>query len=80
VPLAPAGLGASAAVLSATFGPVTGSDADLTQLAVFVVATSALLTAVGLGLAALVAARVAGSAAVRTVNARVNHSPSPAPG
>jgi hypothetical protein len=80
VPLAPAGLGASAAVLAATFGPVTGSEADLAQLAVFVVATSALLTAVGLGLAALVAARLAGAAAARAASARVSSPPSPAPG
>jgi uncharacterized membrane protein YbhN (UPF0104 family) len=79
VPLTPAGLGASAAALAATFGPVTGSAADLTQLAVFLVAMSALLTAVGLALAALVTARIA-SAAARAASARVSRSPSPAPG
>ena len=80
VPLAPAGLGASAAVLAATFGAVTGSEAGLAQLAVFVVATSTLLTAVGLALAALVAVRLAGTAATRAASAGVSSPPSPAPG
>jgi uncharacterized membrane protein YbhN (UPF0104 family) len=80
VPLAPAGLGASAALLAATFGAVTGSEVAVSQLAVFVVAMSALLTAVGLGLAALVAARLAGTAAARAASARVSSPPSPAPG
>jgi uncharacterized membrane protein YbhN (UPF0104 family) len=80
VPLAPAGLGASTAVLAATFGPVTGSEADLAQLAVFVVATSTLLTVVGLALAALVAARLAAAAATKAASTQVSSPPSPAPG
>ena len=69
LPLAPAGVGATVAILVATFGHVTGTVPDAAQLALFVMGISALLTAVGLGLAALVALRLAAPAAIDAARA-----------
>lgn len=47
VPFAPVSAGASAAVLAASFGPLTGASVPAGQVAAFLVGTSAVLTAVG---------------------------------
>jgi uncharacterized membrane protein YbhN (UPF0104 family) len=47
VPFAPASVGAGAAMLAATFGPVTGVAVPAGQLAAFFVGTSVVLTVVG---------------------------------
>jgi hypothetical protein len=51
VPFAPASVGASAALLAASFGPVTGSAVSPERLAAFFVGTSTVLTVVGTALA-----------------------------
>jgi hypothetical protein len=51
VPFAPASVGASVALLAATFGPVTGSTVSPERLAAFFVGTSTVLTIVGTALA-----------------------------
>jgi uncharacterized membrane protein YbhN (UPF0104 family) len=50
VPFAPASVGAGAAMLAATFGPVTGVVVPAGQLAAFFVGTSVVLTVVGTAL------------------------------
>ena len=50
VPFAPASVGAGAALLAATFEPVTGAAVSASQLAAFFVGTSVVLTIVGTGL------------------------------
>jgi hypothetical protein len=62
VPFAPASVGASAALLTATFGSVTGAAVPATQLAGFVVGTSTLLTVVGTGVALAICLRAQVSA------------------
>jgi Lysylphosphatidylglycerol synthase TM region len=57
VPFAPASVGASVALLAATFGPVTGSAVSSERLAAFFVGTSTLLTVVGTALALVICAR-----------------------
>ena len=47
VPFAPASVGAGAAMLAATFGPVTGTAVPAAELAAFFVGTSVVLTLVG---------------------------------
>ena len=47
VPFAPASVGAGAAMLAATFGPVTGAAVPAGELAAFFVGTSVVLTVVG---------------------------------
>jgi uncharacterized membrane protein YbhN (UPF0104 family) len=47
VPFAPASVGAGAAMLAATFGPITGTAVPAGQLAAFFVGTSVVLTVVG---------------------------------
>jgi hypothetical protein len=59
IPFAPASLGAGAAILAAAFEPVTGTAVDTATVATFFVGTSALLTAVGVALAVIIAARSA---------------------
>jgi uncharacterized membrane protein YbhN (UPF0104 family) len=59
IPFAPASLGAGAAILAAAFEPVTGTPADTATVAAFFVGTSAILTAVGVALAVVIAARCA---------------------
>ena len=51
VPFAPASVGASVALLAASFGPVTGSAVSPERLAAFFVGTSTVLTVVGTALA-----------------------------
>lgn len=50
VPFAPASVGAGAAMLAATFAPVTGTAVPAADLAAFFVGTSVVLTVVGTGL------------------------------
>lgn len=57
VPLAPVSAGASAAVLAASYGPLTGASVSAGQVAAFLVGTSAVLTAVGAVLAVAIALR-----------------------
>jgi lysylphosphatidylglycerol synthase-like protein len=59
IPFAPASLGAGAAILAAAFEPVTGTAVSTATVAQFFVGTSALLTAVGVALAVIIAARSA---------------------
>ena len=47
VPFAPASVGAGAAMLAATFGPITGTAVPAGELAAFFVGTSVVLTVVG---------------------------------
>ena len=54
VPLAPASVGASVAMLAASFGPVTGTPAAPATLAAFFLGTSMVLTVVGMALCAAV--------------------------
>jgi uncharacterized membrane protein YbhN (UPF0104 family) len=63
LPLAPATAGAGVAILAAGFGPVTGANVEVSQLAAFLLGTSTLLTVVGVALAVVIAARSVGIAA-----------------
>jgi uncharacterized membrane protein YbhN (UPF0104 family) len=47
VPFSPASVGAGAAILAATFGPVTGTPVSASHVAAFFVGTSTVLTVVG---------------------------------
>jgi uncharacterized membrane protein YbhN (UPF0104 family) len=58
VPLAPASVGAGAAILVSGFGAITGTPADPAALAGFYVGTSALLTAVGIAMSVLIGAEL----------------------
>ena len=66
VPFAPASVGAGAAMLAASFEPVTGSAVPASQVAAFFVGTSTALTIVGTVLALAICLRVAGGAALLT--------------
>ena len=88
LPFAPASVGASAALLAATFGSVTGAAVPAERLAAFFVGTSTLLTAVGTVLALAIClpaqasakqGRSAGAAAAagRRVAARAAAVPTP---
>jgi hypothetical protein len=57
VPFAPASVGAGAAVLAATFGPVTGDAVSAERIAAFFVGTSTVLTIVGTALALAICLR-----------------------
>jgi uncharacterized membrane protein YbhN (UPF0104 family) len=65
LPLAPASVGASVAVLAAGFGPATGTSPSLGQLGAFVLGTSTVLTLAGLALALVIAARTLGVQGLR---------------
>jgi hypothetical protein len=54
VPLSPAAVGASVAVLAATFGPVTGATVPAAQLGAFLIGMSTVLTLLGVVVAALI--------------------------
>jgi hypothetical protein len=60
VPFAPVAVGAGAAVLAATFAPVTGSAAPASDVAAFLIGTSTVLTAVGILLAGAITFSAAG--------------------
>jgi hypothetical protein len=90
VPFAPASVGASVALLAATFGPVTGSAVSAERLAAFFVGTSTVLTVVGTALALAICLRdqasakhgrreaaAAGVTAVRALPARAASLPAP---
>jgi hypothetical protein len=62
IPFAPASVGASVALLAASFGPVTGSAASPERLAAFFVGTSTVLTVVGTALALVICLRGQASA------------------
>ena len=62
VPFAPASVGASVALLAASFGPVTGSAVPAERLAAFYVGTSTVLTVVGTALALAICLRAQASA------------------
>ncbi|HKH17205.1 MAG TPA: lysylphosphatidylglycerol synthase domain-containing protein [Solirubrobacteraceae bacterium] len=62
VPFAPAAVGASVALLAASFGPVTGSAVSPERLAAFLVGTSTVLTVVGTALALAICLRGQASA------------------
>jgi uncharacterized membrane protein YbhN (UPF0104 family) len=57
IPFAPASVGASVALLAASFGPVTGSTVSAERLAAFFVGTSTVLTVVGTVLALAICAQ-----------------------
>jgi Lysylphosphatidylglycerol synthase TM region len=57
LPFAPASVGTGAAMLAATFGPVTGTAVPAGELAAFFVGTSAVLTVVGTALALAICLR-----------------------
>jgi hypothetical protein len=57
VPFAPASVGAGAALLAATYGPVTGADVSAERLAAFFVGTSTILTVIGTALALAICLR-----------------------
>jgi hypothetical protein len=90
VPFAPASVGASVAMLAATFGPVTGTAVPAERLAAFFVGTSTVLTVVGTALALAICLRDqasakqgrseragAAAAAARPVLARAASVPTP---
>jgi hypothetical protein len=62
VPFAPASVGASVALLAASFGPVTGSTVSAERLAEFFLGTSTVLTVVGTALALAICVRSQASA------------------
>jgi hypothetical protein len=62
IPFAPASVGASVALLAASFGPVTGSTVSPERLAAFFVGTSTVLTVVGTALALAICLRGQASA------------------
>ena len=64
VPFAPAAVGAGAAMLAASFEPVTGTAVPASQLAAFFVGTSTALTIVGTVLSLAICLRMVGRAAV----------------
>ena len=73
VPFAPASVGAGAAMLAATFAPVTGAAVPAGELAAFFVGTSVVLTVVGTVLTlaiSLQAVRWRGVVAVRAARQR----------
>jgi uncharacterized membrane protein YbhN (UPF0104 family) len=51
VPFSPAAVGAGAAILAATFGPVTGTQASASELTAFFLGTSTVLTVIGTAIA-----------------------------
>jgi uncharacterized membrane protein YbhN (UPF0104 family) len=57
LPFAPASVGAGVAILAAAFEPMTGTAVEPARLAAFYLTTSAVLTAVGVLLAVIIAAR-----------------------
>jgi hypothetical protein len=57
VPFSPASVGAGAAILAATFGPVTGTSVSASHVATFFVGTSTVLTVVGTVLALVICAQ-----------------------
>jgi uncharacterized membrane protein YbhN (UPF0104 family) len=57
LPFAPASVGAGVAILAAAFEPMTGTAVDPARLTAFYLTTSAVLTAVGVVLAVVIAAR-----------------------
>ena len=68
VPFSPASVGAGAAILAATFEPITGHAVSASQVAAFFVGTSTVLTVVGTVLALAICAQASAKA-----------GPSPAP-
>jgi uncharacterized membrane protein YbhN (UPF0104 family) len=60
VPFAPASVGAGAAVLATTFGPITGTAASAAGVTAFYVGVSAVLTLVGAVLTLAICARAVG--------------------
>jgi len=88
VPFAPASVGASVALLAATFSPVTGTGVSAERLAAFFVGTSTVLTVVGTALALAICLRdqasakqgrsaAAGAGVARPVPARAATVPIP---
>jgi hypothetical protein len=67
VPFSPAGVGAGAAILAATFEPITGSTVPPAQIAAFFMGTSAVLTVVGTAIALAICLK---SATQASANAR----------
>ena len=59
VPFAPAAVGATVAMLAASFGPVTGAAVPTAQLAAFFVGMSTVLTVVGATLSLTICVRAA---------------------
>src|SRR3954451_25344491 len=59
IPFGPAAVGAGAAVLAATFGPVTGTAVTVDRVALFFVGTSTVLTVVGTVLTLAICLRAA---------------------
>jgi uncharacterized membrane protein YbhN (UPF0104 family) len=81
LPFAPASVGASVAILAATFGPVTGTAVPTGQLAAFFLGTSTVLTVVGTVLSITICLRTARwRDLVETLRAsRRRPAPAPAP-
>jgi uncharacterized membrane protein YbhN (UPF0104 family) len=65
VPFSPASVGAGAAILAATFEPVTGTAVPAAQIAAFFMGTSAVLTVVGTALALAICLKSAAQASAK---------------
>jgi hypothetical protein len=78
VPFSPVAVGAGVAVLTATFGPVTGSAASAAQLGAFVIGTSTVLTTIGVLIAAAVTLRAADWRTLPTAIRRLRRAPAQA--
>lgn len=62
LPFSPASVGAGAAILAATFDPITGTAVPASQVATFFVGTSTVLTVVGTALALAICAQTSAKA------------------
>ncbi|MDA0159729.1 flippase-like domain-containing protein [Solirubrobacter ginsenosidimutans] len=62
VPFSPASVGAGAAILAATFGPITGDTVSASHVAAFFVGTSTVLTVIGTVLALVICAQASAKA------------------
>ena len=62
IPFSPASVGAGAAILAATFEPITGQAVSASQVAAFFVGTSTVLTVVGTVLALAICAQASAKA------------------
>jgi Lysylphosphatidylglycerol synthase TM region len=78
LPFAPASVGAGAAMLAASFAPVTGTAVPAAELTAFFIGTSAVLTAVGTALALAICLRTVPWRELVSVLRPARRSPAPA--
>jgi uncharacterized membrane protein YbhN (UPF0104 family) len=78
LPFAPASVGAGAAMLAASFGPVTGVAVPSSELAAFFVGTSAVLTLVGTALTLAISLRTVRWSGLTDVIRAARRRPAPA--